>query len=367
MPLSAKTSTILRNSAISAAILLGATLLGILLDYFKVAAPNIIMVYILGVVVTSVVTTGRVYSLVSAIASVLIFNFLFATPRFTLLAYETGYPLTFVTMFITAYITGTLAIRYKEQAQQAEIDIRAREEAALRAERERLRTNLLRSISHDLRTPLTTISGNASNLLTNGDALDDATRTQLCSDIYDDSIWLTNLVENLLAATRIEDDRMNLRLTTEVLGDIIDNAIAHVRRKLGNHKLVAVSPSELLLVKADAGLIVQVIVNIIDNAVKYTPDGSTITISTGQDGSFACVRIADDGPGIPDGEKGQVFDEFYCGGNHVEDSRRGIGLGLYLSRAIVEAHDGQIFVTDKQPHGSVFNFTLPLEKVMQYE
>ena len=504
-------SSILVNTLKSAGILLGATLLSLLFYHLRFTNANIIMVYILGVLLTSVATSHRVYSLVSSVASVFIFNYLFTTPRFSFAAYETGYPVTFVVMFLTAYITGTLAIRYKEQAGQSakiahrtkilfdtdqklskagssgeilttaagqivkllrrnivvfavteeglsapqlfpangeagqpydmaqeqatvewvlknnhaagattdtlsearylylalrvnervygavgieaeddpldaseysillsilgecalalenEKNAREKEAAAVLAESEQLRANLLRTISHDLRTPLTTISGNASNLMRNGGSFDEATKQQLYSDIYDDAMWLISLVENLLYATRIEEGRMTLSTSTELLGDIVDEALRHISRKTAGHQVRAVSEDDLLLVRADARLVVQVIVNIVDNAVKYTPSGSSVEITTRKLGSMAEVRIADDGPGIPDGEKAKIFDKFYCGAHKVADNRRSLGLGLYLCKAIVEAHGGTIRVTDSEPHGAVFCFTLPLGEVKLHE
>ena len=497
---------ILGNTAKSVAILLGATLLSLLFHEMGFTNANIIMVYILGVLLTSIATSHPVYSLLSSIASVFIFNYLFTVPRFSLTAYETGYPVTFVVMFLTAYITGTFAIRYKEQARQSakiarrtkilfdadqmlskangrdeiihaaaeqikkllgrsivvfdnlegrlsepmlfptedaqpydleneqdaaawvllhnhaagattemfpdacyfylairvnervygvigmdasagELDAsehgillsilgetalalendrnaREKEAAAILAESEQLRANLLRTISHDLRTPLTTIAGNADNLLRNEAGFDEETRRQIYTDIYNDSMWLTDLVENLLYATRIEEGRMTLRTSTELLSEIVEEAMRHIKKKTQARPIRVVWENDLLLVRADAKLIVQVITNIVDNALKYTPDGSPITLTAGSAGGMARIQIADTGAGIPNEEKSKVFDKFYCGENKIADNRRSLGLGLYLCWAIVEAHGGRIQVTDNQPLGAVFSFTLPMEEVV---
>jgi two-component system sensor histidine kinase KdpD len=345
---------ILRDVLRSAGILLAATLLGLLFEHWGFTDSNIIMVYILGVVVTSVVTSKRAYSLVSSVASVIIFNYLFTIPRFSFAAYETGYPVTFLVMFLTALITGTLAIEKEKNA-------REKEAAANLARSEQLRADLLRTISHDLRTPLTSISGNASNLLANGDRFDAATRRQIYTDIYEDSLWLISLVENLLSATRIEQGRMILRTETELLSDIVEEAVRHARCE--THTLRVEQPEELLLVQADARLIVQVIDNLIDNAVKYTPPGCCITLTTRPAGEWAEIAVADNGPGLSDEAKQRVFDMFYSGANKIADNRRSLGLGLYLCKAIVEAHSGQICVQDNSPQGAVFRFTLPLQDV----
>lgn len=244
---------------------------------------------------------------------------------------------------------------------------REKEEAAVLAKNEQLRADLLRSISHDLRTPLTSISGNASNLLSNGDGLDAETKAQIYGDIYEDSLWLINLVENLLAVTRIEEGRMNIRLSAELMDEVITEALRHVNRRGGGHEIIYDGNGEMLLAKIDARLIVQVIVNIVDNAVKYTPPGSHILIEAGTRGDMVEVRIADDGPGIPDEIKPRVFDMFYSGANTVADSRRSLGLGLSLCRSIVSAHGGEITVEDNVPRGTVFTFTLPSGEVDIHE
>jgi two-component system sensor histidine kinase KdpD len=292
------------------------------------------------------------------VASVIIFNYLFTIPRFSFAAYETGYPITFLVMFLTALITGTLAIEKEKNAKE-------KEAAAALARSEQLRANLLRTISHDLRTPLTSISGNASNLLANGDRFDDATKRQIYTDIYEDSMWLISLVENLLSATRIEEGRMTLRTETELLSDIVEEAVRHARCE--RHTLHVEQPEDLLLVRADARLIVQVIVNLIDNAVKYTPPGSSIAMVTRKKGDMAEIEVADNGPGLSDEEKQKVFDKFYSGANKIADNRRSLGLGLYLCKAIIEAHGGTICVQDNHPQGAVFRFTLPLQEMPLHE
>ena len=246
-------------------------------------------------------------------------------------------------------------------------NIREKEQAALLMEKERLRANLLRTISHDLRTPLTAISGNASNLLSNHSAIDEATRLQIYADIYDDSMWLINLVENLLAVTRIEDGRMNLRMETELVSEVISEALRHVSRQSVEHSITAESTDDFLLARMDARLIVQVIINLVDNAIKYTQKGSRIQILTDRLASKVRIRVTDNGPGIPDEAKPLVFDMCYTGANRIADSRRSLGLGLCLCRSIIRAHGGEISVSDNTPSGCVFTFTLPCEEVTIHE
>ena len=469
---------------------------------------NIIPVYILGVLLTSLFTRGYFCGVVSSFLSVTLFNFLFTEPRFTFHAYDSKYTVTFAIMLAASVITGTLASKLKSQAklsaqaafrtkvlldtnqllQKAHdnddvikitatqlvkllnrsvvmysangdrlskgalfptdsencgddlfdeteyaaaqwvfenrqragattetmnnarclyLDVRInnnvygavgihingkpldsyensmllsilgecalamdnnrnskeKELAAVLAKNEQLRANLLRAISHDLRTPLTTISGNAGNLLSNYDKLDEETRTQIFTDIFDDSQWLTSLVENLLSVTRIDEGKMNLNMSVQLMDEVIDEAMKHISRKSAEHVVLVERKDELLLARIDAKLIIQVIINLVDNAVKYTPAGSKITISTEKKDGFLYVSVADDGDGIPDDVKPLVFEMFYTGDNKFADSRRSLGLGLSLCRSIVSAHGGELTLTDNEPKGCVFTFSVPSEEV----
>ena len=242
-----------------------------------------------------------------------------------------------------------------------------KEEAAVLAKNEQLRANLLRAISHDLRTPLTSISGNASNLLANEESFDKATRHQIYRDIYNDSLWLINLVENLLSVTRITKGEIQLHLTAELMDEVVAEALRHVGRQSAEHTIRVISSDDLILAKIDAKLMVQVVINIVDNAIKYTPPGSTITISTEKRQDKVVVKIADDGPGVPDEAKPRIFDMFYTGAGKIADSRRSLGLGLALCKSIIDAHGGTLSVSDNKPHGAVFTFTLQAEEVDLHE
>lgn len=238
-----------------------------------------------------------------------------------------------------------------------------KEDAAVMAKNEQLRANLLRSISHDLRTPLTTISGNADALISNGDKIDAAVQKQMLMDIYDDSIWLNNLVENLLSATRIEEGRMNLRISAELVEEVIQEALHHVNCKCREHIIDVTLEDEFLLAKMDSRLIVQVIINLVDNAVKHTPAGAAISISAKEKEGMIYISVADNGVGISEDAKPHIFDMFYTDKNKIADSHRSLGLGLALCKSIITAHGGEIQLTDNKPHGSIFTFTLPKEEV----
>ncbi|MCR5295601.1 MAG: DUF4118 domain-containing protein [Lachnospiraceae bacterium] len=238
-----------------------------------------------------------------------------------------------------------------------------REEASLMARNEQLRSNLLRSISHDIRTPLTSISGNASNLLSHYKQMDDETLQQIFSDIYDDSEWLVNLVENLLSISRVEKGQMKLHLSMEVMNDVIEEALKHVDRNAKDHHITVRGSEDILLVRMETRLIMQVLINLINNAVKNTQTGSEICIRSEKRGNAVKVSVLDNGPGIPDAVKPHIFEMFYTGQDDVADGRRGLGLGLALCKSIIEAHKGTIALSDNLPTGCCFSFTLPMEEV----
>ena len=263
---------------------------------------------------------------------------------------------------IVVSILGECALALENLRNAAE-----KEQADLMVRKEQLRSNLLRSISHDIRTPLTSISGNSSNLLSHYGQLDEETRQQIFSDIYDDAEWLIDLVENLLSTSRIENGQMELHLSSEVMGDVIDEALKHVDRNAARHEITVRDSDDILLVDMDARLIMQVLINLINNAVKNTPVGSHISIESRQVETEAQITVRDDGPGIPDHMKPHVFEMFYTGQNKVADGRRGLGLGLALCKAIAESHGGRIVLTDNAPHGCCFTVFLPMKEVQVHE
>jgi two-component system sensor histidine kinase KdpD len=355
--------SVLKDFGISLIILAAATIAGYLFKLGGLTDSNIIMLYIIAVLVISILTSKIYYCLGSSIVGVLVFNYLFTYPEFSFSAHDAGYPVTFLTMFITALIAGTLANKLKRNTLIAEQNAREKEEAALLAQNEQLRANMLRTISHDLRTPLTSISGNASTLISGGTALDETARQQIYTDIFSESMWLIEMVENLLYATRIEDGRMQLNISVEILDDIVQEAVRHTERTHPKRNIIVDMYDEIIPVMADANLIVQVIVNLMDNAVKYSDEDSDVTVSVHLENEYAVISVSDHGTGISDEEKEKVFDMFYTGGSRSSDSRRSLGLGLALCRSIITSHGGTISVSDNIPNGTVVSFTLPIGEV----
>lgn len=243
--------------------------------------------------------------------------------------------------------------RFSEEKQAIEME----------TQQERLRSNLLRAVSHDLRTPLTGICGNAGVLMEKSGVLSEENKQEIYRSVYDDAMWLVNLTENLLSITRIENGTLALRMEAELVEDVIYEALRHLGRNAKEHKISVELQDDLLMAQMDVRLIVQVIINIVNNALKYTPTGSEVKICAEKKGNQAQISISDNGPGIPKESKEHLFDMFYTVSTGKSDNHRGLGLGLSLCKSIVLAHGGEITVTDHVPHGAVFSFTLPLKEV----
>lgn len=241
---------------------------------------------------------------------------------------------------------------------------RANAAIAALAQQEKLRADVLRAVSHDLRTPLTTVCGNAAVLADTDANIDPAGRRALARAIEDDAHQLIGMVENLLSLTRLEQYGFTLRLEPELVEDVVREALDATRRRGGGREILADVPDSLLMARMDARLLVQVLVNLIDNALKHTPPGVPVRVSARGDGAWVRVEVADQGPGVPDAEKERIFEMFYSAAAKKGDGRRGMGVGLALCRNIIRAHGGEIRVRDNAPHGAVFSFDLPRERVV---
>jgi two-component system, OmpR family, sensor histidine kinase KdpD len=227
----------------------------------------------------------------------------------------------------------------------------------VRMETERLRNSLLSSVSHDLRTPLATITGAATTILDSGSRLDQRTQQELLESVRDEADRLNRLVQNLLEMTRLESGALQLRRDWHPLEEVIGAALGRLAKNLGTRRVTVSIPPDLPLVKIDDVLIEQVFVNLLDNAVKYTPPDSAIRIIVTATDQSVTAEVADHGPGLPKGQEARVFEKFY---RAVPESGRGAGLGLAICRGVVLAHGGRIWAHNLPEGGVAFLFTLPL-------
>ena len=230
----------------------------------------------------------------------------------------------------------------------------------LQAEREKLRNSLLSAVSHDLRTPLAAITGASSALLEAGGELDLAARRELATSIYDESERLSRLVGNLLEMTRLESGAFRLKKEWQPIDEVLGAAVERLRRLLAGHEVQVVVPPEPLLVRLDEVLIQEVLLNLIENAAKFAPEGSRIRISAKEDDGVATIEVSDEGPGIQAGQEDRIFDKFFR--DPVGAGRAGAGLGLAIAKGIVELHGGRIWAENRPEGGAVFRFTLPLDE-----
>lgn len=483
-----------------------ATLISFGLKVLGIGDQNLIMVYILSVLVISRATMGFLYGMSASVLSVLLYNYFFTIPYYTFTAIQPGYPITFIIMFLAAFITSTLTVRIKSQIglaverehrtkllyeinkkllatrgienivtltneyitklfdrsvafyvtdpnknesgafmestkindvellkkgderavahwvfvnkkkagagtdtlmgataqylpiisqgkvlgvigisfssgpldQNSRLFLRmlasqvamalerqrlSDEQRAIviESEKEKMRSNLLRAISHDLRTPLTGILGSSSVILESGDSLDKKTRDQLLSDIKEDSQWLIRMVENLLSVTRINEGTMNVSKSPEAAEEIVAEALSQIRKRFPERKITVKVPDEPLFVPMDGTLIQQVLLNLMENAIKHSAGDSEIDICVKKEGQSAVFEVGDNGKGISEEDFPYLFESYVPDGSKSSDSSRGMGIGLSICMTIIKAHNGIMEAQNRSGGGSVFRFKLPME------
>ncbi|MHB8074068.1 DUF4118 domain-containing protein [Desulfosporosinus fructosivorans] len=241
--------------------------------------------------------------------------------------------------------------RLLEKQQKAKMDV----------ERERLRGNLLRAISHDLRTPLTGILGATATILDHEEVLDKKVKRDLLQGVYEDASWLIHSVENILNITRIDEGRIELKKNMEAVEEIVAEAVSRIKKLASNHIIKIDIPRDLIMLPMDGALIEQVLVNLIDNALKYTLSGSTIKIKMQINDEWGVFEVSDNGNGISEEEIPFIFDRFYTVPT-VSTGRRGTGLGLAICKSIIAVHGGDISAFNNTSGGSTFRFRLPLKE-----
>ena len=471
-----KIRVLLKNKKIAymaetAAIVITASILGLILNRFGVAKENVLMVFMVGVLLVSTCTWGYEYGIFGAISSVLIFNYFFTVPVHTFAIMNPNDVALMAFFLIAAFISSSLTVRFQKQliiskkneetatrlyemseqfinatgkekiielgirhiyehtgyecivelldetvvsgagkeytsrdymmfpiigmvkqigilkvlnhnqglsveqelivktaanqigiALDREMIYAEQERIKVEVEREHMKSSMLRSISHDFRTPLTGIMGDCGLILESED-MDSPERAQLVQDIMEQSMWLMKMMENILSMTKIESGQQFINKSPEVVDDVINEASLHVIGLRDRRNFQVSLPKEVIVADMDARMIAQVIINLLDNAMKHTKEGGSISLSVSYRDHKEYFVIEDDGDGFLEELRERIFDEFVSGGDKSTDQKRGIGLGLTICKEVVHAHGGDIWEENRNVRGARFIFWIPAKQV----
>lgn len=320
-------------------------------------SANSAIVYTLALILTSLITDGYKYGIFSALFCVIAVNYFFSFPYFKINFTLDGYPVTFIGMLAISLIASASTTALKKQ----KLALDEREKKLAEADKEKLRANLLRAVSHDLRTPLTSIIGSSSSYLENYEDLPDRERIELVANIREDSEWLLNMVENLLTVTRIKAySGEQVKKSVEVVEEVVSEAIQRLRRRHENVRIHVTMPQNFLMVPMDPTLIEQVLINLMENALVHSGSSAPVELAIAEETDYISFRIRDHGRGISENQLPYIFE-----GQQTEsessDGHRGMGIGLSICKTIVKAHGGVIQASNYDD-GAEFIFTLPKEK-----
>lgn len=341
-----------RDFIVSAFLYFASVVLCLLLRQFD---PNndssyVAMIFLLDVFLTAFLTDGYLFSILMAIVGVLSVDYIFTPPYWAISFTVAGFPLTFLVMLTISLVTATVTTRAKRA------DAAARE-----AEREKIHSNLLRAVSHDIRTPLTGIIG-ATNVLLEQEGLTEAQQEKLLRGANEDAQWLIRIVENLLSITRIGDsEEPHVKKTPEAAEEILESAVSKFHKRYPEMQVDIHLPENLLIVPMDPLLMEQVLLNLLENAAVHGKTLTLITIFLQQRDTMAEFIIEDNGRGIPSDEIRNLFNS----GAHSSrqgDNKRNMGIGLSVCRTIVQAHGGTIKGENREAGGARFTVTLPMKE-----
>ncbi len=342
----------LRKDLLLTVLLLGAAAaVCFLLRQLDEAGNFTTLIFVLAVAVISRFTEGYFWGIFSALFGVVCVNYVFTYPFWAFNFTLTGYPLTFLAMLAVSIIISAMTTKIKKQ-----------ERLRTEAEREKMRANLLRAMSHDIRTPLTSIVGNTAAILENEDSLTREQRRELLHDVSEDAQWLIRMVENLLSITRISGEQTKIRKEYEAAEEIIASSVHKFEKRFRNEITVTVTvPDEVLLVPMDATLIQQVLTNLMENAVLHGEHTTELAIGVERCGDSARFTVSDNGAGIARERLATLFDGSLAGEKSGgADMKKNMGIGLSVCATIVKAHGGRITAENRPEGGAQFKFYLPI-------
>jgi len=343
----------LRNFSIMAGILMSAIATSLVMQMHATDSNNATLILVLAVLLISRFTEGYLWGVMASVLSVLAINYIFTYPYYDFNLTLSGYLLTFIVNLSISLIVSVMNTNIKQQ-----------EHMRLTAERERLRADLFRAVSHDLRTPLTSIIGSTSVVLENELPLEK--QQELITDVNNDAQWLLRMVENLLAVTRVSGNSQPLKMQAEVIEEVITEAVIKFSKHFPDMNVVLEPPEDVYFAEMEPVLISQVVTNLLENAAYHGEKADTINISMVRDGNYIRISVCDNGAGIPPDRLSCIFTENDVSAQRRSaDSRRGMGIGLSVCMSIVKAHGGNMTAANNPGGGALFTFTLP-EKEISY-
>ena len=325
-------------------------------EYAAIISANVALIYILAIITIARYTKGYVYGIVSAVIAVIAINYFFTYPYYNLNFTLTNYPITFVGMLTISIITSATTSSLKHQA----IVISERERELLEADKEKMRANLLRAVSHDIRTPLTSIIGAASTYIANSSSYNEEEKQKLVHNIYDDANWLLHMVENLLSVTRIQNDCHKVHTSPEIVDEVVAEAVLRFKKRYPKADVDVSIPEEILMIPMDAMLVEQVLINLLENAIIHAPSEKPPLLWVEATQKHVTFHVYDYGPGISEERFSTLFDGT-SGKPTATNLRKGMGLGLSICKTIILAHNGTLMACNHDS-GADFYFTLPKEE-----
>ena len=345
----------LRNILITLTILAAAAVICFFLQQSVGTEAHAPLLFVLAVLFISRFTDGYGYGIFSAMAAVIAVNYIFTYPYFAFNFTITGYPLTFLVMLAVALSVSALTTQIKNQ-----------EKIRLESEKEKMRANLLRAVSHDIRTPLTSIAGSASVILENKNALSQDKVMELVANIKEEAQWLVRMVENLLSITRMNAENAKIDKQEELAEEVISAAVGKFEKRFPGIETEVYVPDEILLVPMDATLIEQVLVNLLENSVIHGRTTSRIRIQVSKQEETAVFFVEDNGEGIEESVLPVIFDGNLVARGESSDNKRNMGIGLSVCKSIIKAHRGNMRAENREEGGARMIFTLPMEMEEQH-
>lgn len=346
-----KLSGYIKDSLIAIVLLCLSFGISLLFQYIFEVQEHITTVFVFAVFLISLLTKGYIYGILAAFAGTIAVNYAFTFPYFALNFTIPVNLISGIIMIFVSILTSALTTKLKEH-----------EATKVESERERMRANLLRAVSHDLRTPLTTIYASSTTLLDNKDTITEEQRDKIVVGIKEDSEWLVRMVENLLSITRIDSGTVKILKAPTVLEELIDSVALKFKKRYPEQKVEIEIPDDMIIIPMDAILIEQVIVNILENAVQHATGMTKLTLRVFTLGNRAIFEIKDNGCGIAADRLDKIFTGYYTSTTDIADSqRRNAGIGLSVCATIIKAHGGDIKAENVKTGGAVFRFTLDME------